>query len=155
LPDSTTSVKSTTVKTNLQLTYFIPLTKRQVLKVGTGFETYFAPQVYTNELYRFGGLNTLRGFNEEELFASTKLVGSFEYRFLTDKNSYAFAFFDQGFYENVAGNYKNDHPFGFGAGFSFGTQLGIFSISYAQGKQFDNPILLRNGKVHFGYIAYF
>jgi len=48
-----------------------------------------------------------------------------------------------------------DHPFGFGAGFSFGTNIGIFSISYALGQQLNNPILMRNGKVHFGYIAYF
>lgn len=49
----------------------------------------------------------------------------------------------------------SDQPFGFGAGFSFGTNLGIFSISYALGKQFNNPIELKNGKVHFGYVTYF
>jgi len=72
-----------------------------------------------------------------------------------DKNSHVFAFFDQGWYENNAIAYYNDLPYGFGVGFSFGTNLGIFSISYALGKQFDNPITLRSGKIHFGYVAYF
>jgi hypothetical protein len=89
------------------------------------------------------------------LFATTKSSMSVEYRYLVDQNSRVFAFFDQSWYENNAVKYFNDKPFGFGFGFSFGTNLGIFSISYAQGKQFDNPILIKNGKVHFGYVAYF
>lgn len=153
--DSLDPIKSTTVRSSLQIQWFIPLAKRHVIKLGGNFENYYAPEIYSNELYRFGGLNTLRGFNEDEIFASTKAVTSIEYRFLTDKNSHAFAFYDQAIYENTASNYLRDSPFGFGVGFSFGTSLGIFSISYAQGKQLDNPILLRNGKIHFGYVAYF
>lgn len=153
--DSLDPIKSTTVRSSLQIQWFIPLAKRHVIKLGGNFENYYAPEIYSNELYRFGGLNTLRGFNEDEIFASTKAITSIEYRFLTDKNSHAFAFYDQAIYENTASNYLRDSPFGFGVGFSFGTTLGIFSISYAQGKQLDNPILLRNGKIHFGYVAYF
>jgi hemolysin activation/secretion protein len=118
-------------------------------------EFYYAPEIYQNELFRFGGLNSLRGFNEEELFASTRVVGTLEYRFLLDRNSNVFVFYDQAFYENNAAIYSKDNPLGFGAGLSFGTNLGIFSISYALGKQQGNPILMRNGKIHFGYIAYF
>ena len=100
-------------------------------------------------------MTTQRGFNEEELFSTTKSLMSIEYRFLVDQNSRAFLFYDQSWYENNAAAYYKDHPFGFGAGFSFGTNIGIFTISYAQGKQFNNPILIRDGKVHFGYVAYF
>lgn len=153
--DSLETIRSNTIRSCIQIQWFIPLTKRNVLKLGGNFENYYAPQVYSNELYRFGGLTTLRGFNEDEILASTKAILTIEYRFLTDKNSHAFAFYDQAIYENNAATYLRDLPFGFGAGFSFGTALGIFSISYAQGKQLDNPILLRNGKIHFGYIAYF
>jgi len=147
--------RKTTVRAGLNINWFLPMAKRHVLRLSTSFENYHAPLIYTNELYRFGGLTTLRGFNEEEIFASTKLISSIEYRFLTDRNSHAFLFFDQSIYEKRSDNYLRDLPFGFGAGFSFGTNIGIFSISYAQGKQLNNPILLRNGKVHFGYIAFF
>ena len=57
------------------------------------FDFYSSPVIYQNELYRFGGLNTLRGFNEEELFASTKGQLTLEYRFLLDRNSNVFLFF--------------------------------------------------------------
>ena len=153
--DTLPELRSTTYRAMLQGEYFIPIAKRHVLRLsGTG-EFYYAPIIYQNELFRFGGLNSLRGFNEEELFASSRAIGTIEYRFLLDRNSHLFAFFDQAIYENSSTAYLKDHPFGFGAGLSFGTDLGIFSISYALGKQQGNPILMRNGKIHFGYIAYF
>ena len=146
---------STIFRGNINVEAFIPLTPRNVVRVANVTRSYYAPNIYQNELYRFGGLNSQRGFNEQILFATTLTTFTAEYRFLVDRNSHAFVFFDQTFYENNTEKYVKDHPFGFGLGFSFGTNLGIFSISYALGKQFNNPIQIREGKVHFGYIAYF
>lgn len=155
LSDTSNIVRSTTYRGLVHLECFFPITRRNVLRLANRTEFYFAPQLVENELYRFGGQSSLRGFNEEEFFATSRSVLTLEYRFLVDRNSHAFAFFDQGWYEKKTLNYKNDTPFGFGAGFSFGTKFGIFSIAYALGKQQSNPILFSNGKVHFGYITYF
>ncbi|MEX2484129.1 MAG: POTRA domain-containing protein [Brumimicrobium sp.] len=154
-PESDTSIVSTTFSGKLELEWFIPITRRNVIRLANRTRTYYAPKIYTNELYRFGGLLSQRGFDEEQLLATTLTTFTVEYRFLADKNSHAFAFFDQSIYENNASGYSRDTPFGFGAGFSFGTNVGIFSISYALGKKFDNPIQIREGKVHFGYVAFF
>lgn len=153
--DTSIIERSTIYRTSLDIEWYIPLTRRHVLKLKNGTNLYSAPVIYANELTRFGGFTTQRGFNEQELLANAQSTFTVEYRFLVDKNSHAFAFFDQTWYENNANKYVNDTPYGFGLGFSFGTNLGIFSISYALGKQFDNPILFRNGKIHFGYVAYF
>ncbi len=153
--DSSENIKATIYRSEIDINLFIPITKRNILRLANHSETYFAPTIYQNELTRFGGLNTQRGFNEEELFASTLSTFTIEYRFLLDKNSRVFAFFDQSIYENVAFNYFKDTPFGFGTGFSFGTNIGIFTLSYALGSQKGNPILIKNGKIHFGYVAYF
>ena len=118
-------------------------------------EFYSAPDIFQNELNRFGGLTNQRGFDEDELLSTTKSSSTLEYRFLLDKNSHVFAFYDQTWYENNTSNYYKDTPYGFGVGFSFSTNFGVFSISYALGKQFENPVLLNNSKVHFGYIVYF
>ncbi len=152
-PDSI--VNTTTFRGDLAIEFFIPLAKRHVLRFTNSTSIYYAPEIFKNEEFRFGGLQTQRGFNEEILRATTFTTFMLEYRFLVDRNSHAFAFFDQSIYENNVNGYVRDNPYGFGAGFSFGTNIGIFSISYALGKQFDNPILLRDGKVHFGYVAYF
>ena len=154
-PGADSSNVSTTYSARLDLEWFVPLARRHVLRLANRTRVYYAPEIFTNELYRFGGLNTQRGFDEEELFASTLTTFSLEYRFLVDKDSHAFLFYDQSIYENNSDGYYKDTPFGVGAGFSFGTNIGIFSISYGIGKQFDNPMLLRNGKVHFGYVSFF
>jgi outer membrane protein assembly factor BamA len=150
------SVKnSLTGRFNLQYQRYFQLFSRNVLKIAANFETIYAPEIFQNELYRFGGINSFRGFNEEELFASTKLITTLEYRFIVDRNSNAFLFYDQAIYENTALKYVKDYPFSVGAGFSFGTKLGIFSISYGLGRQLSNNLDLRSGKIHFGYTAYF
>lgn len=153
--DTSSQVKSTVYRSHINILGFIPLAKRHVIMVASKTNFYHAPIVYSNEVYRYGGLNTQRGFNEEELYATAQTTLTAEYRFLVDKNSFAFAFFDQSWYENNSQKYYKDAPFGFGVGFSFGSKIGIFSISYALGKQFNNPIQLKNSKIHFGYIAYF
>ena len=154
-PGVDSSEVTTTFSLRSDINWFLPLTKRHVLRIANRTRVYYAPDVFVNELYRFGGLMTQRGFDEEELFASSLNTTTIEYRFLVDKNSHAFLYYDQSFYENNADNYYRDNPFGVGAGFSFGTNIGVFSISYGLGKQFDNPMLLRNGKVHFGYVSFF
>ena len=153
--ENTVLEKSYVYKSIFQYVSYIPITKRNIIKVGVNFESYTSSTIFQNERYRFGGINSLRGFNEEELFASTKMISSLEYRFLLDKNSTVFVFYDQGIYEDNTLNYKIDSPFGVGSGISFGSKIGIFSISYALGKQENNPLEFRNGKIHFGYITYF
>jgi outer membrane protein assembly factor BamA len=142
-------------KTSAMISYFLPLAGRMTFLTHLELDTYNAPSIYQNELYRFGGTNSLRGFNEESIFATTKAILTFEYRFLLDKNSAVFAFFNQGFYENTSVKYVKDHPYGFGFGISAGTNLGIFRLAYALGKEFNNPLQLNAGKIHIGYISYF
>jgi hemolysin activation/secretion protein len=116
---------------------------------------YYADTVYANEQIRFGGLKTLRGFDEEALLATSMARVSVEYRFLLDQNSHLLVFFDQALYENRTRSYYRDMPFGFGAGMSFGTKVGMFSLVYGLGSQFGNPINIRDGKIHVGYLAVF
>lgn len=112
--------------------------------------------LYLNELYRMGGLKTLRGVDEASIFCSSYLIGTLEYRFVFEENSNFFAFVDQAWWErSIQNEFATDTPLGFGAGTTFETKAGLFSLTYALGQQFDNPIVLRGGKVHFGFISLF
>lgn len=154
--DTLPFVNKLSYRGSFQFSYYLPLYKRHVLKLGNQTD-FFGVQdvIYDNELYRFGGLGTQRGFNEDAIYANTRSTFTLEYRFLLDRNSHVFAFGDLSWYEKLTSSYLNDTPYGFGVGFSFSTNLGMFSISYALGKQFDNPVRLADSKIHFGYIAYF
>lgn len=140
----------------VQLEGYIPIGKRSTLLLRNVSKTIQNKNIYFNELYRFGGNSLLRGFNEQSLFASTISVNTLEYRLLLEQNSYLFSFFDYGWYEqNLTTKYLKDTPYSFGGGIAFETGPGIFSLQYALGAQMNNPILLKTGKIHFGFINYF
>jgi outer membrane protein assembly factor BamA len=135
---------------------FIPFKKRSTFKLGMKSAIIQGPTIFQNELYRIGGLNTLRGFNEQSIFASAYSILTVEYRLLLEQNSYLFLFADGAYYENHStSEHISDTPFGFGPGISFETKAGIFSMTYALGKQFNNPIEFGSGKIHFGIVNYF
>lgn len=149
-------INTSQYNTEFAADYFIPVGKRMVINIGSKGAYFYAPQIFTNELFRFGGLKTLRGFDEESIFASEFYMGKFEYRYILEQNSFLFAFFNQAYYANQSrAQNLYDTPMGFGAGITFETKLGIFSLNYALGKQFSNPVLFRSAKVHFGIVNYF
>ena len=106
---------------------------------------------YFNELFKIGGPGYIRGFNPNDIYASTYLLYSLEFRYLFGKNSFANIFFDGGVYEQQMENlYRFDTPFGFGAGVHLAVRSGIFYLEYALGRQLGNPISFKTGKIHFG-----
>lgn len=135
---------------------FINVHKNHVVKLSSQFGSVFGNTIYKNELFRIGGLRTLRGFDEESIYASTYVIPTLEYRFLFEKNSNIFLFGEGAWYENnnVSG-YSNDTPISVGAGINFETKAGIFNLSYAIGKQQGNGFDLRIGKIHAGLTALF
>lgn len=107
-----------------------------------------------NELYRIGGFGSVRGFNEESISASAYGITSLEYRFMPNDGFYVSAFGDYAFVENKA-TLLNENLLGVGVGISFLTQLGVFNLSYAVGKQSDTNFDFRNSKIHFGILTRF
>jgi outer membrane protein assembly factor BamA len=152
------TLRSNQYKGALSFAYFVSPIKRVVvhqLLLASGLAN---EQLFNNEAYRIGGLKTLRGFNEESIFATTYSILRTELRYQLDRDGYLFGFFDGAWYENTSRNRigaARDTPFGFGVGMAFGTKAGNFSISYALGRQQKNPILLRTSKVHFGFVSLF
>jgi hemolysin activation/secretion protein len=107
-------------------------------------------------LLRIGGNKLLRGFDEISIFCSTYVLSTLEYRFLLQRNSYFSAFVDWAYvYRDFNETQFHDFPLGFGAGINLETKIGIFGLTYALGKQKDQPISFRNSKLHFGYVAIF
>ena len=112
--------------------------------------------VFKNELFRIGGLRTLRGFAEESIYASSYVIPTLECRFLFGQNSNILLFAEGAWYENNSTSvYLKDMPYSVGAGINFDTKAGIFSLNYALGSQKGNGIDIRSGKIHFGLTALF
>jgi outer membrane protein assembly factor BamA len=135
---------------------FIPLINSFVLRTHIMGAHIQAPRLFLSELNRIGGIRTLKGFDEQAIFASTYFILNTEIRYLIQKNAHALLFWNGAYYENAALPSKpSDTPFGFGAGINFETGAGIFSLYYALGREQQNQIDFRRAKVHFGLINYF
>jgi outer membrane protein assembly factor BamA len=129
---------------------------RGTLRLAGQGEGMVNDRLYANERFRVGGIKSLRGVDEASVLATSYCIGTVELRYILEENSNAFIFVDQAWWEDVTGEQLvTDTPLGFGAGTSFETKAGIFMLSYALGRQFGNPIDLRNSKVHFGFSSLF
>lgn len=150
-------LKSTQYQSEGEVHAFIQIKGNSVLHIAAQYGSIFgdAP-VFKNELFRIGGLKTLRGFDEESIYTSTYVIPTIEYRFLFNQNSNILLFAEGAWYENSnATSYTNDTPYSIGAGINFDTKAGIFSLNYALGAQKGNSIDIRSGKIHFGLTALF
>ena len=71
----------------MKLDVYLPVSGRLVLNLGS-IGAYHNPEAFTNELFRIGGLRSLRGFDEESIFASAFVIGKTELRYLLEQNSF-------------------------------------------------------------------
>lgn len=135
---------------------YFSIGKMGVLNLGAIAAHLQSNKYFSNELIRFGGLKSLRGFNETSFNASSMLLGKIEYRMILEQNSFLFLFFNQAFYEDKSKQTVfNDHPYGLGAGLNFETKAGIFSFTYAVGSLQDQALSFKAAKIHFGLVNLF
>ncbi|WP_396603130.1 POTRA domain-containing protein [Algibacter sp. R77976] len=112
-------------------------------------DTYFE-----NELLRFGGINSIRGFEENSLFASLYGLINSEYRFKLNNSIYIHSIIDAGYFQNKLRN-TNEKLFGYGFGFGILTKSGLLRFNYANGKNENTQFKLSNSKIHLSLTANF
>lgn len=112
-------------------------------------DTYFE-----NELFRFGGINSIRGFKENSLYANLFGVINSEYRYLLSNNIYIHTIIDLAYFENNILNTK-EKLFGYGFGFGILTKAGVFKLNYANGKNENTKFKLSNSKIHISLTSDF
>lgn len=136
--------------------HYLKLNQKSVFYWQLNTGALFNNQLLVNELFRLGGVNNLRGHNQNVLLASGYAIVNLEYRILFDEFSYFFMFYDQSWLrQKTLNTFAEDIPLGFGLGLNFPTQAGIFNIVYALGQTKDQPISFNRSKIHFGFISRF
>ncbi len=136
--------------------YYFSLIPNHIIKLGLRSEALIGDDLFENELFRIGGLRTLRGFNEKSIYTSSYGIGTFEYRYMIGDYDYLTLFSDFAYVENSTLNsFSVNYFLGIGSGLNFRTNGGIFSLFYALGRDDLNPFDFRTSKIHFGYVNRF
>jgi len=139
-------------KGTIQLLIHQPIFKNQILFVGLNAKVISGDGISISDLFRFGGMNSLRGYEENQFIGSRIFWSNFEYRLFTSFTDYVSAFFDYGYYfRDVLSEKVSKFKFGYGVGAAFNTGLGLFRINYALG---EGDTFTR-GKIHFGFVSLF
>ena len=149
-------LKTNVFEGSLDLKNYIPLATKFVYHWQLKAAWMSRVNYFENELYRLGGLTSIRGFNEDSFRASKYVIGRQEFQFVPSPNTSIYLFYDMAWYEKEIQETKSsDNPMGYGFGFNFSAGTGLFTLNYAIGKQDGQAADLKFAKVHFGFIAKF
>ena len=145
-----TSQKTSQFFTQLELNYSFNLNQKNSIFVRN--QTFYlqSDDYVINELFRFGGINSIRGFNENSLQANAFTGIIAEYRYLLASNLYLHSITDFGYFQDKTSKIE-DRLLGLGFGFGLFTKNGLFNLVYANGSTSEQAIKLSNSIVHISF----
>ncbi|MDD3860605.1 MAG: BamA/TamA family outer membrane protein [Bacteroidales bacterium] len=139
-------------RSQIDVSYFIPIGNFMSFKIRNFTSSVYSKIVLDNELYRLGGLNSIRGFDELSIPVSSFSLCNLELSYVFEEESALFAFIDGAYFEKrFTADDSYNYAIGTGIGLDLNTAAGTFTIVYAIGKQNDNNISFKDSKIHFGY----
>lgn len=142
----------------LEAMQYLSLGRSSVLQLRQGGAKLFQrpENIFINDMYRIGGLSTLRGFNEWQFYASTYALAGLEYRFYTGTEAYLLVFTDAAWMEQIKDPVMQQNwALGTGAGFAFQSPAGLFTLVYALGADRIQRFDVNLSKIHFGFLGAF
>ena len=130
------------------------LNDRNSLYLNVNGDIILSDSFLFNELKRFGGINSIRGFEENSLYASLYSVINTEYRYSLNRSIYIHSIIDGAYFEDDINQIK-EKLFGFGFGLGLLTKAGLFKLNYANGFVENQPFKFSNSKIHISLNAFF
>lgn len=107
-----------------------------------------------NELYRFGGINSIRGFDENSIDASLYSVINTEYRYQFNETVFVHSIIDLGYFENQTIELKQK-LYSFGLGLGLTTKAGLFRFIVANGNTEGQIFEFGSTKIHLSVSSKF
>lgn len=135
-------------------THIFQLNERNSVYVQNESSVLTSNDYLSNELFRFGGINSIRGFAENSIFASLYTASQTEYRYLLSQNLYVNTIIDHAYYENKTLD-LNENLYGIGFGLGVKTGAGTLRLSFANGKADGQNFEFSNTKIHLGLVSVF
>ena len=107
----------------------------------------FSDTYFTNELFRIGGTESIRGFREQAFFTNFYGILNLEARFRTNSSDYFHTVTDLAFVQNDILE-SNNALLSLGLGYSLLTKIGKIQLTYAVGKTDQEPFNFNQSAFH-------
>lgn len=139
-------------RANLSFSIHQLIFKNQLVYFSLNAKVINGGGISVSDLFKFGGMNSMRGYEENQFSGSRIFWSNIEYRFLTSYTDYISAFFDYGYYfRDILDEKVSKFKYGYGVGAGFQTALGLLKINFALGE----GDTFSRGKIHFGVVSGF
>lgn len=140
-------------KVEFNAAYLFDFSDRQALFVKNNTGYLVSDTYLTNEVYRIGGANSLRGFNEQTIFTPKYSFFNIEYRYLTAVDSYLYSITDIGIADTI--DNISESYLGIGAGYSFTMSNTRVNLGYVLGKTSQTQFNFNNSKLILSFRSTF
>ena len=143
---------------NIQTMHTLYLNKKNSINLKSQNYYLQSNRYITNELFRFGGFNSVRGFSENSLQAYLTTSILTEYRYTLTPNLYIHSILDYSFYKNKSGTEKVDNTrnlIGMGLGMGLQTKNGLLKLAVANGHTKNQQFEIYNTIIHISYTVKF
>lgn len=145
---------SNQVFANLNLKYNFELNAKNFININSQNYILKSHNYISNELFRFGGMNSIRGFLENSLQANFTSMILTEYRYLASKNLYINSILDYALYQDltsVSNKNKIKKLIGIGIGTTVQTPNGLLKINLTNGGEKTSDLQLYNTIINICY----
>lgn len=119
-------------KIETSLSYILDLNSRSSISFKNKIGYLNSDTFINNELFRIGGANTIRGFNEQSIITNDYNFFNIEFRYLTSEKTFFYTITDLG---RIKLDSKSKKLMGLGLGYLFTTNKTRVNISLAKGNQ--------------------
>lgn len=150
--DEEPNIRQFTFKLDNQ--WYIPINNRQFIYLGNFNRWLISDDQVTNELFRFGGMNNIRGFSENSFFADLYAVLQTEYRYILSPDLFVHSVFDLSYYQEELNNIEQD-LYSIGMGIGLKTQGGILRLILANGNETGQSIQFDQTQFHIRFSSLF
>lgn len=124
--------KTNQLSINAQLEKNIALGPKHSFHVEGKLLLLDSDNILFNELYQVGGINSIRGFNQNSIDTSFFTALNTEYRYKISRGIYLHSILDYAIFEDFTSS-QTENIYGIGVGTAILTQSGILRISVANG----------------------
>ena len=139
------NINQSILQLNAFYSYIISL--KSSIQLKNSNKLLFSSNELENEFYRIGGINSIRGFNEESILTSQYSTTNLEYHFNLTNFSYLYSITDISLIKDKNANTFSS-LYGIGIGYYTKTDKSIINLSYAIGKNNKSPFILNNSRFH-------
>ncbi|MFC4393674.1 hypothetical protein [Flavobacterium quisquiliarum] len=140
--------------TNINLKYNFELNPKNFININSQNFFLKSDNYISNELFRFGGMNSIRGFLENSLQANFTSMILTEYRYLASKSLYINSILDYALYQDQTSNSNKNQIkklIGIGIGTSIQTTSGLLKINLTNGGEKTSDLQLYNTIINISY----